>query len=133
MSQELKKSKTQYSARDNGAYRFEAGVDRQILSFINLLERKYISTESETRPVDLAEKIQFFILDAISDISLSEPFGYLDNDHDMYKYNEINRSSLSVLNVVSILPWLASLVHKWPLRLLLPREGDKVGFGRIME
>jgi hypothetical protein len=102
------------------------------LNFIGLLERKYVSSPEETRLVDLSEKIQYFTLDAISDVVLSEPFGYLDSDVDLYNYNEINASSIRLLNIVSVLPWLAQLVHRWPIRLLVPREGDRVGFGRIM-
>lgn len=107
-------------------------MDRQLLNFMALLDRKYISTDATTRPVDLAEKTQFFALDAIGDVSLGEPFGYLARDEDLYNYNEINASSLPAMNVVSVLPWLTQIVHQWPLCLLLPREGDQVGFGRLM-
>lgn len=102
------------------------------MNFIDLINRKYISMASETRRMDLAEKTQFFALDAIGDISFGKPFGYLAQDEDLYNYNEINASSLPVMNVVSVLPWLTTLVHTWPLRLLLPSEGDRVGFGRLM-
>jgi hypothetical protein len=107
-------------------------MDRQLLNFIKLLDRKYISNDTETLPVDLAEKTQFFALDAIGDVSLGKPFGYLERDEDLYNYNEINTSSLPVMNVVSVLPWLTQIAHRWPLCLLLPREGDQVGFGRLM-
>ena len=82
--------------------------------------------------MDLAEKTQLFALVAIGDISLGAPFGYLYEDKDLYNYNEINASSLSVLNVISVLPWLTKIVHRWPLSLALPRECDQVGFGRLM-
>ncbi|KAH8734711.1 cytochrome P450 [Ilyonectria robusta] len=121
-----------YSGKENEGFGFEAGMDRQLLNFMALLDRKYISTDTTTRPVDLAEKTQFFALDAIGDVSLGEPFGYLARDEDLYNYNEINASSLPVMNVVSVLPWLTHIVHQWPLCLLLPREGDQVGFGRLM-
>lgn len=107
-------------------------MDRQLLAFVDLLKRKYVSTDWQTRPVDLAEKTQFFALDAIGDVSMGAPFGYLAYDEDLYQYNEINESSLPVMNMVSVLPWLTKIVHKWPLRLLLPKEGDQVGFGRLM-
>ncbi|PTB55260.1 hypothetical protein M431DRAFT_520506 [Trichoderma harzianum CBS 226.95] len=116
----------------NEGFSFEAAMDRQLLSFISLLERKYVSSGSDVRPVDMAEKTQFFALDAIGDISLGQPFGYLEKDQDLYQYNEINTTSLPMMNVVSVMPSLANLVHMWPLRLLLPKEGDQVGFGRLM-
>ncbi|KAI9899078.1 hypothetical protein N3K66_005539 [Trichothecium roseum] len=121
-----------YVGKENEGFSFEPGMDRQLLAFVDLLKRKYVSTDWQTRPVDLAEKTQFFALDAIGDVSMGAPFGYLAYDEDLYQYNEINESSLPVMNMVSVLPWLTKIVHKWPLRLLLPKEGDQVGFGRLM-
>ncbi|EHK25117.1 uncharacterized protein TRIVIDRAFT_32994 [Trichoderma virens Gv29-8] len=121
-----------FAGKANEGFSFEAAMDRQLLSFISLLERKYVSSGSDVRPFDMAEKTQFFALDAIGDISLGQPFGYLEKDQDLYQYNEINTTSLPVMNVVSVMPSLANLVHTWPLRLLLPKEGDQVGFGRLM-
>ncbi|KAI9172175.1 Cytochrome P450 monooxygenase ABA1 [Paramyrothecium foliicola] len=122
-----------FSGKENEGFGFESGIDRQLMNLIDLLKRRYVSSGSETRRVDLAEKTQFFALDAIGDISFGKPFGYLAKDEDLYDYNQINASSLPVMNVVSVLPWLTNLVHTWPLRLLLPSEGDKVGFGRLMK
>lgn len=122
----------QYSGKEHEGGNFESGMDRQIMAFMNLLERKYISTAHETRPFDLAEKTQFFALDAIGDISMGAPFGYMTTDEDLYNYNEINASSLPVMNLVSVLPWLTKIVHQWPLRLAMPKEGDAVGFGRLI-
>ncbi|KAL7956776.1 cytochrome P450 [Trichoderma compactum] len=121
-----------FAGRANEGFSFEPAIDRQLLSFISLLEREYISSGPDVRPVDMAEKTQFFALDAIGDISLGRPYGYLETDQDLYQYNEINTTSLPVMNIVSVMPSLANLVHTWPLRLLLPKEGDQVGFGRLM-
>ncbi|CAG9989777.1 unnamed protein product [Clonostachys byssicola] len=121
-----------YAGRASEGSSFEPGMDRQLLNFMDLLERKYISTAERTIPFDLAQKTQFFALDAIGDISMGTPFGYLAKDEDLFDYNEINRTSLPVMNVVSVLPWLTDIVHQWPFRLALPKDGDKVGFGRLM-
>ncbi|KAF9767390.1 hypothetical protein IL306_000060 [Fusarium sp. DS 682] len=121
-----------YSYKENEGFGFEAGIDRQLLNFISLIDRKYLSTTSESRPFDLAEKTQFFALDVISDVSFGEPFGYLTKDKDLFQYNEINASSLPVMNIVSVYPRLGRIAHRWPLSLLLPREEDQVGFGRLM-
>lgn len=82
--------------------------------------------------MDFAEKTQFFALDAIGDISFGKPFGYLAEDEDLYDYNKINASSLPIMNIVSVLPWLIKLIHTWPLRTVMPSQGDQVGFGRLM-
>jgi hypothetical protein len=107
-------------------------MDRQISAFMKLLEAKYISDKHQVSPCNLAQKTQFFALDAIGDISLGTPFGYLTSDEDLFDYNQINDSSAGPMNVVSVLPWLTKLIHQWPLRLVMPREGDRVGFGRLM-
>ncbi|KAF4343210.1 pisatin demethylase (cytochrome P450) [Fusarium beomiforme] len=121
-----------YSYRQDEGFGFEAGIDRQLLNFISLIDRKYLSTTGESLPLDLAEKTQFFALDVIGDVSFGEPFGYLTKDEDLFQYNEINSSSLPVMNIVSVYPWLGRIAHWWPLSLLLPREEDQVGFGRLM-
>lgn len=97
-----------------------------------MLERNYTSPTETPTPLDLAEKTQFFCLDVIGDIFMSEPFGYLAADKDLYDYNQINMTSLPAMNVVSVLPGLTDIIHKWPMRLVMPKEGDKVGFGRLM-
>ncbi|OAA62127.1 Cytochrome P450 [Cordyceps fumosorosea ARSEF 2679] len=121
-----------FTAKDDQEYGFEAAMDRQIRNFVKMLETKYISTDSETRPVDMAEKTQFLALDIIGDISIGKPFGYLEQDRDLFNYNEINLSSLPIMTFVSVLPGITDILHKWPFRLALPKEGDQVGFGRLM-
>ncbi|WDK10806.1 cytochrome P450 [Colletotrichum graminicola] len=122
----------QYAAKENEGFGFETGIDRQLMNFIRLIDQHYVSTDSDFRPLDLAEKTQFFALDAIGDVSFGGPFGFLATDRDLFRYIEINESSLPVMNVVSVLPWLGRLVHRWPFRLMLPSEGDQLGFGRLM-
>ncbi|KDN64247.1 putative cytochrome P450 [Colletotrichum sublineola] len=121
-----------YAAKENEGFGFETGIDRQLMNFIRLIDQHYVSTDCEFRPLDLAEKTQFFALDAIGDVSFGGAFGFLAEDRDLFRYIEINESSLPVMNVVSVLPWLGRLVHKWPFRLMLPNEDDQVGFGRLM-
>ncbi|KAM3509266.1 hypothetical protein MY10362_000706 [Beauveria mimosiformis] len=79
-----------FTVKNDDEYGFEAAVDRQIHNFITMLETKYTSTDSEIRPVDMAEKAQFLALDIIGDISIGKPFGYLRQDQDLYNFNEIN-------------------------------------------
>ncbi|KAF1737479.1 Isotrichodermin C-15 hydroxylase [Beauveria bassiana] len=122
-----------FTAKGDEEYGFEAAMDRQIQNFVTMLGIKYTSADSEIRPVDMAEKIQFLALDIIGDISLGKPFGYLKQDRDLYNFNEINMSSLPILTFVSILPGIADVIHTWPFRLALPKEGDQVGFGRLLE
>lgn len=121
-----------YAAKENEGFGFETGIDRQLMNFVQLIDQHYVSADAEFRPLDLAEKTQYFALDAIGDISFGGAFGFLAEDRDLFRYIEINESSLPIMNVVSVLPWLGRLVHKWPLRLMLPTENDQIGFGRLM-
>ncbi|EQB49422.1 cytochrome P450 [Colletotrichum gloeosporioides Cg-14] len=121
-----------YAAKENEGFGFETGIDRQLLNFVQLIDQHYVSTDAEFRPLDLAEKTQYFALDAIGDISFGGAFGFLAEDRDLFRYIEINESSLPIMNIVSVLPWLGRLVHKWPFRLMLPTENDQIGFGRLM-
>ena len=69
---------------------FEAGIDKQLTAFIDLIECKYVSDDINFRPIDFAHRSQFFTLDVISQIAYSEPFGFLANDKDMHNFICIN-------------------------------------------
>jgi hypothetical protein len=117
-------------------------MDRQISSLINLIDRKYATDlafsklhavgnehppPSET--MDFAEKIQFYALDCIGEIAFGEPFGFLELDEDRYSITHINDLSIRMATAAGIISWLPSMKYKWPFKYLLPREGDKAGFG----
>ncbi|KAI4594437.1 hypothetical protein KJ359_008225 [Pestalotiopsis sp. 9143b] len=123
---------TAFGGKENEGFSFGAGIDRQILAFMELIDRKYISTPTEYRPVQFFRKTSFFALDVIGDISFGDAFGFLNQDQDLYRYNEIHDESLPVMNIISTMPWIATILYRWPLNLLLPKEGDQVGFGRLM-
>ncbi|KAM0435551.1 hypothetical protein ACHAQK_008112 [Fusarium lateritium] len=119
-----------YSGKENPS--LERTVDAQIASFITLLETKYLSTEEAYRPVDLAEKAQFFTLDVISDLAFGEAFGYLENDQDVFDFISITRSYFPVTLVMANLPIVVDLLHSRIFSGLLPKETDKLGFGAFI-
>ncbi|KAJ8128706.1 hypothetical protein O1611_g4928 [Lasiodiplodia mahajangana] len=121
-----------FGGKENEGFGFSTGIDRQILGLVNLIEAKYLSTATEYRPVQFFQKVSFFALDVIGDISFGGAFGYLSQDADLYQYHKISDESLPLVNIVSTLPWLANIIYKWPFSKLLPAEGDRVGFGRLM-
>ncbi|KAI1167081.1 cytochrome P450 [Nemania serpens] len=123
---------TAFGGKENEGFGFGAGIDRQILALVSLIEARYLSTGSEYRPVQFFQKVSFFALDVIGDISFGGAFGYLSQDTDLYKYHQISDESLPLMNIMSTMPWLASILYKWPFSRLLPTEGDRVGFGRLM-
>jgi len=119
-----------YSGREHGG--FEPGIDKHIAELINLIERKYLSTPTQFRPIEFAHKSQYFALDVISELGFGAALGFLSQDKDLYDYLEINDSYFPVLVLLSNMPWLGRLMHRWPLSCMLPKEGDRVGFGRLM-
>lgn len=118
--------------RERDSPSFEASVDRQLLQLVDLIDAKYLSENGLLCPFDLSAKAQFFALDVISDVSFGSAFGFLTEDRDLYQYLEINDSAVPVMNMLQAVPWLTNIVHRWPLRLALPSDGDRVGFGRLM-
>ncbi|OLN86894.1 Pisatin demethylase 13 [Colletotrichum chlorophyti] len=119
-----------YSGQENGG--FEAGIDKNIASFIDLIDRKYISTPAEFRPMDMASKSTYFALDVISELGFGTPYGFLKEDRDMYQYVSTKDAFFPVMITMGNVPWLATLMHTWPLNLGLPKSGDSAGFGALM-
>lgn len=119
-----------YAGKDNES--LEAAMDKEILVFVDLLERKYISTDTEYRPVDLARKVQYLTLDVITALAFSKRFGYTEQDTDLYSYIKITEDSMPVMMFLSIFPWLAQVLQSRVFRRLLPSEHDHVGFGRFI-
>ncbi|KAG4429416.1 hypothetical protein IFR05_015102 [Cadophora sp. M221] len=76
-----------YSGKENES--MEGTIDKQIRNFVDLIERKYLSTSKEYRPMDLGQKGQFFTLDVISDLAFGQAFGYLKQDDDVFDYIKI--------------------------------------------
>ncbi len=102
------------------------------MSFIGLLERKYISDRDKFRPVDLARKVQFLTLDVITSLAFGKRFGFTDKDTDVYSYIKITEDSMPVMMLLSIFPVLARLLQSRLLRRLLPSEHDRVGLGAFI-
>ncbi len=100
--------------------------------FVDLIDRKYISTPTEYRPINFAHTAQYFALDVISRLGWGESIGFLANDKDVYKYIEINETAMPFLALALAIPWVDKYLKMWPLRLFMPSEGDEVGFGRLI-
>ncbi|KAF9875004.1 cytochrome P450 [Colletotrichum karsti] len=119
-----------YSGLENGG--FEAGVDKHIDSFVDLIERKYISTSTKFRPMDMASKSTYFALDVISELGFGHAYGFLREDRDLYQYVATKDAFFPIMITMGNVPWLAKLMHSWPLNLGLPKSADSAGFGALM-
>ena len=111
----------------------ESRVDLQVRAFVDLVERKYISSPAGLRPMEFGHRAQFFSLDVVTDITFGEPFGFLKKDGDVEHYIETQMAMIYVFGILGTLPWLLHVIHAWPINRLMPGEADKVGFGRLMK
>lgn len=120
----------QYSGKENKS--MEKTIESQVTNLIELIKSKYITTTDSYRPVDIAQKLQYFTLDVISDLAFGKSLGYLQHDADPYDYVEAMDASMPVYATLGNLPWLANLLHSPLFRRFLPSERDKGGFGALI-
>ena len=82
----------------------EPTIDRNIVNFLDLIRRRYVSGGPGTRPMDLAEKAQFFALDSILDIATGAPMGDLKHDKDVNSYLKSTAEALPILIMIGSVP-----------------------------
>ncbi|KAK3368788.1 cytochrome P450 [Podospora didyma] len=116
-----------------GLATMEARVDKQVSAFLDLVKRKYVSTPGVSRPMEFGHRAQYFTLDVATCVTFGEPFGFLKKDGDVEHYVELTESMIPMFGILGSLPWLVHVMHVWPVNKIMPHEGDKVGFGRLMK
>jgi len=120
-----------YAGKENPT--LEAGVDLGISGFIDLIRRKYLSTETELRPLDFGRKTQYLTLDTITKIAFSKEFGFLATDSDVHRYIESTESVFVLNNLCGEIPWMYSIFYSsLVLGLLGPKDTDEKGLGKLM-
>ncbi|KAL2061574.1 hypothetical protein VTL71DRAFT_6951 [Oculimacula yallundae] len=119
-----------YSGKENED--LEGTIDRNIQVLINLIRTKYLSTEAETKPMDFARKAQYLTLDVISDAAYREAFGYLRTDSDMYEFIATVESVFSSALMITVFPWLNSILSLSIMKAVMPTEKDPLGMGKIL-
>jgi cytochrome P450 len=106
-------------------------VDQRMLDFIALIEKKYITTDKDYRPMDLAEKAQFLTLDVISTLAVGTCFGCMAEDRDTFGQIDSVTGSVPLMVAMSIIPDSFILLQNPISRALLPK--DKIeGVMRMM-
>ncbi|ORY67306.1 cytochrome P450 [Pseudomassariella vexata] len=119
-----------YSGKENES--MESTIETEISKLVDLVETKYLSTDTEYRPVDLAQKVQYFTLDVISHLAFGQAFGYLQQDRDVFDYIRISGSFIPIMMVLANVPTLATMLQSRYLRGLTSNESDKLGFGAFI-
>ncbi len=120
----------QYSGKENE--NLERSVDRNIQAFIKLINTKYITTDSEYKPLDFGRRAQYFTLDVISDVAYGKPFGFLATDTDVHEYIKTAEQVIPAAMMVTVFPWLNRLLKSPLMKGLMPSEKDPIGFGKIV-
>ncbi len=82
--------------------------------------------------MDLMEQIHFYTLDTLGELAYSRPLGFIETNKDQGSFLKINKAMLPLLATLSNYTGFYRMMQYWPLRLLLPGEGDKVGMGVLM-
>ncbi|EON98757.1 putative pisatin demethylase protein [Phaeoacremonium minimum UCRPA7] len=84
-----------YSGKENES--MESTVEVQIARLVDLIESRYISSDLVYNPMDFAQKGQYFTLDVISALAFGDPFGYLEEDDDVFNYIKITSSFIPII------------------------------------
>ena len=121
----------QFSAKDNP--NLEEKINRGIAGLIDLIERKYLSTATDLKPCDFAEKAQFFSMDVITDIALSQPFGDCAADDDIHGYIDVVATQLPLVTFCTSSTTLLNVIDSGPMKKVIgPSEKDKDGQGALI-
>ncbi|OTA69127.1 cytochrome P450 [Hypoxylon sp. EC38] len=124
--------RTNFGPGYTGNEHVEACVNRQCARLIDLIERKFISTSSQYRPLDLTAASFFFAMDCVGDLSYGRPFGCLDQGEDVHKFVKWNEDFFSIAIVISNFHWLTKIFFRAPFNRIYPSTLDKDGVGKYM-
>ncbi|KAI1504700.1 pisatin demethylase [Biscogniauxia marginata] len=117
----------------SGTNLVEQAIERQLSRLIDLIDRKFLSSDESYKPVDLAIISQLFAIDIVGDMTYGQPFGFLDEGKDIYDWVDWNESFFPIFSTAATLPFLGQLVQTWPFSELLPKPTDSVGLGRFIK
>ncbi|KAB5550779.1 cytochrome P450 family protein [Coniochaeta sp. 2T2.1] len=119
-----------YMGRGQGGQ--EQVVDREILNFIKLIERKYLSDRTGTRPMEMGRTLQYLTQDVTSAVEFGKAFGYIQDNDDSFGVIDALESMQLPCALMALLPPLLAMVKLPMIQLLLPKPGDKTGVGRML-
>ncbi|KAI0890288.1 cytochrome P450 [Annulohypoxylon maeteangense] len=110
----------------------ESCVDNQCSRLVNLIEKKFISTPGEYKPLDLTKVSFFFAMDCVGDLSFGRAFGCLDEGEDVHKFVKWNEDFFNIAILISNFHWLTKIFFKHPFNKIYPSALDKDGVGKYI-
>lgn len=121
-----------YGGKENPS--LEDGINAQLGALVDLIRRKYISTDLELKPIDLATTAQYFTLDALTKVAYGYAFGYLATDSDVYDYIKETETLVPSLVAAAEVPWIGKILFSPTfLKFAGPKPSDKKGFGMMLK
>ncbi|KAK5659378.1 hypothetical protein OQA88_1471 [Cercophora sp. LCS_1] len=119
-----------YMGRGQGGQ--EKVVDDQVIKFLDLVNRVYISDHLTTRPMEMGKVFQFLTQDVTSAVEFGKPFGYLDDNADTKGVIAALESTQLPCAMMALLPGLLAIVTSPVFKPFMPKPTDKDGIGRLL-
>ncbi|OCL05274.1 cytochrome P450 [Glonium stellatum] len=119
-----------YSGKEN--LYLENDIDGLLMRMFGLIQRKYVSTETTYKPMNLARITTFFTLDVISTVAFGKSFGFLEIDDDPFEYLKQLHVFLPAMMCFSVFPEVQRLMRLPLMRKLAPQATDITGLGKVM-
>jgi hypothetical protein len=127
------KTASGYSGREVGA-EFEPAIDAVIVSLVDLIKRKHLSSAAKGNPADISFLLRLFTVDVITRLGYGKSFGHLDEGTDLYGFLAHTEATHKPSSVILEIPLFRNIVYSRMglFSIVAPRETDKSGVGRIM-
>ncbi|KAI0026149.1 pisatin demethylase [Xylariomycetidae sp. FL0641] len=116
----------------SGTSLVEQAIDRQLGRLTDLIDRKFLTSDTKYAPVDFAVLSQLLAIDIVGDMTYGRPFGFLDEGIDIYDWVKWNEGFFPIASTAATLPFLGKVVQTWPFSEALPKATDTVGLGRFI-
>jgi hypothetical protein len=101
------------------------------MNVVHLIQRKYLTVGSQLKVLDFAELAQYLTLDIITCLSLGEPFGFVSEDTDKYRYIKSIENNFPIINIFSAVPILSAIMRIPTVQNnLIPTVKDQTGLGK---
>jgi hypothetical protein len=115
----------------------EAAINERMTSFIDYINRNWISTLGATKVFDIGKRIQFLAIDIITHLCFGEPLGFVDRDSDIHNFIATIETQLPIVQHFSVILELNTLLLRLVdipglRKFIVPSSRDKTGIGRIM-
>jgi len=119
-----------YNGRDH--VDIEGGIDSQIEKLKEMIRKHYLSTPEQTKKADLVWIIRFFTLDSVTYLAYGEAFGYLEANKDLWGFNQQIQDMNKPMFMLVDTPVLRTVVNSPLAPLLMPKNTDKEGMGKLI-